>query len=135
MNQDDFMTYSSAFDDTYLQEKLHEQRAVTRSDLLKLLNVEKVNDICDRANVTGPNEGWFESYPQSDGTTLHVFCARGLMSYGESTLEDKPDLQGTLDFLALRAVVFYKFAAGEISMEDSMRLLRSRHQALDPNVD
>lgn len=118
------MTYSSAFDDTYLQEKFHEQRAGTRSDLLKLLDVKKVNDICDRANDTGPNESWFESYPQSDGTTLHVFCARGLMSLATSTLEDEPDLQGMLDFLALRAVVYQKFLAGEISMEESMRLLR-----------
>ena len=120
---------------TYLQEKFNEQRAGTRFDLLKLLDVEQVNDICDRANDTGPNEGWFESFAQPDGTTLHVFCARGLMTLGKSTPEDKPDLQGTLDYLALRAVVFHKFHAGEISMKESMRLLRSKHKALDPNVD
>ena len=120
---------------TYLQEKFHEQRANTRADLLELLDVEQVNDICDRANDTGPNEGWVESYPGSDGTTLHVFCARGLMTLGISTPEDEPDLQGTLDYLALRAVVFHKFNAGEISMKESMRLLRSKHKALDPNVD
>ena len=120
---------------TYLQEKFNEQRAGTRSDLLKLLDVEEVNDICDRANDTGPNEGWLESYPQSDGRTLHVFCARGLMTLATSTPEDEPDLQGMLDFLALRAVVFHKFHAGEISMEESMRLLRTKHEGLDPNVD
>tara|TARA_R100000030_G_scaffold26084_1_gene19000 strand:+ start:233 stop:610 length:378 start_codon:yes stop_codon:yes gene_type:complete len=120
---------------TYLQEKFNEQRAGTRFDLLKLLDVEQVNDICDRANDTGPNEGWFESFAQPDGTTLHVFCARGLMTLATSTPEDEPDLNEYLHFLSLRAVVFHKFHAGEISMKEAMRLLRTKHKGLDPNVD
>ena len=105
-----------------LKEVFNEERAKSRSILLKVLSKKQADDLFDRINNSAAKESWFQTFDLS-GQRLHVFCCMGFLTLLSSKLNTAPDLDKMLNYLAIRASIGQAFLDDSITKEQAINLL------------